>query len=215
MKFYFIPGLGYDCRIFEKWDLLKDDGQCLNWIEPEIDESFNQYAERLFQPVVEEEIGLIGHSLGGMIAQQICSKKKVRLLILISSIQSRTELPLFFKMVKPMKLYKIFTKELCLKTFKFWANQHGFTNPEEKELFKSMVERQSNAYLQWALRSLSAWQSPKISSGTRILQIHGTKDKTFPIGKLSSPDIMIEGGDHFMVYSQAEVLNKIVSDAIG
>jgi hypothetical protein len=34
-------------------------------------------------------------------------------------------------------LYKLFSKEISIKTVKYWGKHHGFVNPEAIELFKS------------------------------------------------------------------------------
>ena len=136
--------------------------------------------------------------------------KKIKRIILISSIKSRKELPLSFKSIGRLHLDKIITKELCIKTFKFWGKNHGFKTISEKELFKSMLEKQTNSYLQWALRELSFWKEPKIPSTTKLIQIHGTKDKTFPFRLIKKPDFVIEDGSHILVHKQAAKISEIL-----
>ena len=212
MKIYLIPGLGYDHRIFRNLDLTEFDTESINWIEPETRESLHNYTKRLFSGLEtdSERIFLIGHSLGGMVSQEIATVKNIAKIILISSIRSRKELPLHFRIVKPLFLYKLFTKTLTLKSFKFWAKRHGFETKEEKELLKSMVSRHSNRYLKWALKELSTWKAPDVPSQTAIFQIHGTKDKSFPIDLIIEPNVIIENGGHFMVYKQSQKINKIL-----
>ena len=216
MKIYLIPGLGYDHRIFEKMDLNEFETEYIDWIEPEYGENLHGYSTRLFSGIEtdKERIILIGHSLGGMVAQEIAAVKNIDKIILISSIRSRKELPFHFRIIKPLFIYKLFTKTLTLKSFQFWAKRHGFETKEEKELFKSMVSGQSNTYLKWALKELSTWKVPGVPSNTAIFQIHGAKDKTFPIDLINEPDITIENGDHFMVYKKSDQLTKILIDEI-
>ena len=70
MKLILIPGLGYDCRIFENLDLTNFDVECLNWIEPKTNEKIHDYSQRLFAKIknTSERITLIGHSFGGIVA---------------------------------------------------------------------------------------------------------------------------------------------------
>ena len=133
-------------------------------------------------------------------------------IILISSIQSRDEIPLLFKLVRIFKLDRYFTKELTIKTVPYWGKQHDFVSTEEKNLFKDMVAKQSNEYLQWALRQLSIWQTPIIPTATKIFHIHGDSDKTFPIKKIINPDRIIKNGSHIMVYKNSEIISKIIVD---
>jgi pimeloyl-ACP methyl ester carboxylesterase len=212
MKVYLIPGLGYDHRIFSNLDLKGLSHQFINWIEPVKDESMHEYATRLFRdiPTNDEEVVLIGHSLGGIVAQEIASEMNIKQIILLSSIKSRKELPLFFKILKPLKLYKLFRKEMVIKTIKYWGTKHGFISSSEKDLFRSMVGSQTNNYLQWALKVLSGWRPGSTPLQTKIIQIHGNKDLTFPIKLIKSPNEVIENGSHVMVYTQPTMISELI-----
>jgi pimeloyl-ACP methyl ester carboxylesterase len=212
MKIYLIPGLGYDFRIFQNIDFEDFKVECIEWIEPKRNESLHDYSIRLFDNrwVSDEKIILIGHSLGGIVAQEIASAIKVDGIILISSIQSDKENPLHFRMIQPLRLYKLFTKSICLKTVKYWGPNHGFINQEDKELFKSMVNKQTNTYLQWALKALSIWKSPTLPATTKVFQIHGTDDKNFPIKLIKHPNSIIKDGNHIMVYKQPEKIKGVL-----
>ena len=216
MKIVMIPGLGYDCRIFDNLNLSPFNVQCLNWIEPKDGEKIHDYSQRLFSKVEDhyEKTILIGHSLGGIVSQEIASVNQIEKIILISSIKSRKELPLSFKLVKPLLLDKFFTKEICIKTVDFWGKSHGFESKSEKDLFKSMVGKQTNFYLQWALRELSSWNAPKTLTKTDIIHIHGTKDKTLPYKLVKKPDFTIENGSHICIIKKAETISRLIKNAL-
>ena len=216
MKIIFIPGLGYDHRIFENLDLPFSNVEYINWIEPKPNEKLEDYSKRIFSPFinVEDEIILLGHSFGGILAQEIARIKTIKKIILISSIKSRKELPLMFKAINKFRLHKIFTKELCIRTVKFWGRSHGFAKDSDKALFKSMVGKNSNYYLQWALKGLSSWEKSELPSTTNLIQIHGPKDKTFPIGLIENPNFVIEDGDHLLVYQKANEMSKLTTKII-
>ena len=216
MKIYLLPGLGYDCRIYERLDFKTHEVKHLNWIEPKRGEAIQEYAKRMCVDVLndEGEIILIGHSLGGIIAQEIASITKIKKVILLSSIKSRAEMPRFFKLVAPFRLQLLFTRQISLRTIQFWGKNHGMETREDQALFKSMVGKQSNFYLQWALKSLSRWKAPSLLQETAIFQIHGTDDKTFPISLIHKPDVVIENGSHFMVFKQAERIGRILLEGI-
>ena len=211
MKIYLLPGLGFDDRLFSKLNLSTYHSLYLNWIEPLENESLQQYTHRLGKSIDDSaETILIGHSLGGIVSQEIATFKNIDMVILLSSIRSRDEMPFFFKMVQPLALQKLFTKNLTFKTFSFWAKNHDYESEEEQALFKSMVGKQSDQYLQWALKELSKWQTPQLPSITKVFQIVGDKDKTFPIKKIKTPDIVIENGGHFMIYKQPDLISKYI-----
>ncbi|EDP70325.1 hypothetical protein FBALC1_06198 [Flavobacteriales bacterium ALC-1] len=216
MRLILIPGLGYDCRIFKNLDLSGFEVECLNWIEPKTNEKLHDYSQRLFSKAKtsSDKIVLIGHSLGGVVSQEIASINNIDKIILVSSIKSRNELPLSLKLVKPFWLDRFFTKEISIKTVKFWGKNHGFETDDEKNLFKNMVSKQSNNYLQWALRRLSTWKEPDVPSTTKIIHIHGTKDKTLPYKLVSKPDFTIENGSHICVLKESEKISKIIKTSI-
>lgn len=216
MKICLMPGLGYDSRIFDRLDLGGFDVLRLSWIEPRSYEKIHDYAQRLFSQtgILDDDLVFIGHSLGGIIAQEIASTNRVKKIILISSIKSRRELPIMLKLVKPLRLDKLFNKGISIKTIKFWGGSHGFDTEEEKKLFKSMVGNQTNFYLKWALRELSSWQEPTISPETQLTQIHGTNDKTLPYRLINKPDFTIENGSHICVLKKANEISKIIENTI-
>lgn len=216
MKILLIPGLGFDCRIYDRIDFGNHEVERINWIEPKTDEPLRDYAIRLFGDRLKEEekAVLIGHSLGGIVSQEIAVVKPVSKIILISSIQSREEMPMMFRIIQPLRLYKWFTKEITLKSVKYWGKNHDYVSESEQNLFRSMVSGYSNKYLQWALKSLSTWETPTLPAATEIFQISGTDDKNFPIKLIQNPDEIIEGGSHFMVYKNAERISEILRDEL-
>ncbi|MEP0264308.1 alpha/beta hydrolase [Dokdonia sp.] len=212
MKIIFIPGLGYDHRIFKSLELSYPMIAYLDWIDPKKGEHIHAYAQRLFSKIKDDaqDIVLIGHSLGGIVAQEIASVHKIHKVILLSSITSRKEMPFSFRIAKPLRLDLFFTKEISIHTINYWGKSHGFETKSDKQLFKDMVGLQSNRYLQWALRELSSWHAPKLPNTTQLIQIHGTRDKTFPIKHINHPDIIIEQGTHIFVYKQAKKTTDII-----
>lgn len=216
MKIFLIPGLGYDNRIFQNIDFGEFDVEYLNWIEPLKNENISDYSKRLFTNWYNEseKIIIIGHSLGGIVAQEIAKIYRIEKVMLIASIKSEKENPMHFKIFKYYGLNKIFTKEVCIWTVKFWGKNHGFETPKDKELFKNMLSRHTNTYLQWALKELAIWKSFNFPDITRLIQISGEKDKSFPIKLINNPTYKIEGGNHIMLYKQADKINKIVIDEL-
>ena len=218
MKIYFIPGLGFDSRIFRNLNLVSADITYIDWIAPiSSKENISAYAARLATKIEEAPEGtiLIGHSFGGVMCQEIARIKKVHKIILISSIKSRKELPFNFKILKPLGLHKLFTKKLVVNTFQFWGSYQGYKSTEEKELCLNMISKHSNKYLQWALGQLSMWSNLASSTGTTIIHIHGDFDKTFPISLINNPNVIIPNGDHFMVYKQPDIISEILNKEIG
>lgn len=214
-KAYFIPGLGFDHRIFRNLRLPDLSKTYLDWIEPTQGESVPSYAKRLAKDIPEDEESiLVGHSFGGVMCQEIAAQKSIQKIILISSIQSGKELPLQLKIVSPLRLDRFFTKEFTVRTLPYWGSFHDYSKGEEQELIQSMVETQSNASLQWSLKRLSRWEKALVPSTTSIVHIHGDKDRTLPIHKLRKVDHLITGGGHFMVYNRAGEIEALIEKAL-
>lgn len=213
MSIYLIPGLGFDHRIFERLDLGNATIHYLDWIEPEIEEGLAAYAQRMAQLVKGENIVLIGHSFGGVVAQEIAQIISIKQVILVSSIRAAQENPWHLKMFGKGKWNKILTKKRVDQTIKFWGSTHGYSSKEEKALVRSMVNRYSNHYLQWALKQLGRWKGIA-NRKVEVFQIHGSLDKTFPIKKLKKVDHIIEDGGHFMVYKQSVQLSNVIRKII-
>lgn len=216
MNIYLLPGLGFDNRIYQNIDFGKNKTIPINWIEPQTNESIQSYAKRLSQNIDDTKgrVVLIGHSLGGILSQEIATIKNIDTIILISSIQSREELPMHFKMMAPLYLHKLFSKELTFSSFWLWAKNHDYVSAEEQDLFKDMIAKQTNTYLQWALYQLSIWKTPNVPKTTNIIQLHGQRDKTFPVHLVKNPYETIEEGGHFMVYKHAPLISELLREVL-
>jgi pimeloyl-ACP methyl ester carboxylesterase len=192
------------------------DIEYINWIEPKPNEPLRDYTTRLFKDLPKEEsrITLIGHSFGAIASQEIATVRNIEKIILISSIRSSQELPTSFRFINPLNLHKLFTKEFSINTMKYWGKNRGFGNRVEQELFKNMIEKHSNKYLQWALKSICQWKTPKLPARTQLYQLHGSNDKTFPVKYIKKPDVIIENGNHIMVYDQAQKISEILKKEI-
>lgn len=216
-EIYLIPGLGFDDRIFSQLELGALPCTAVNWILPHQAETIEAYAGRLLETVKGKENGgpkiIVGHSFGGIVGLEMAKITHFEHVILISSIKSREELPFFFKSVSPLGLYRVFNQYTVMKTFPIWANQHGYDTAELKALFLSMVARQSDRYLKWALKTLSEW-SGKVGASVKITHIHGERDATFPVKNIRPPALFIPSGDHFMVFKQGLEISRIISDIV-
>lgn len=211
MKVYFIPGLAFDHRIFQRLELTGMEKGYLDWIEPEKGEGMASYAARMAEEIdATGPVALVGHSLGGIVAQEIAAQRPVERTVLVSSIVSREEMPFPFKVVRPLGIHWLFTKGLTIKTVGMWGKKHGYETEEEQTLLKDMVGKNSNHYLRWALRSLSVWDAaPAPLTGQRY-QLHGASDLTFPAKHLKAPTHLLPDAGHFMVYKQPDRISPIL-----
>lgn len=205
---YLLPGLGFDDRVFQKLDLQPYQVNYLNWIEPHSGETLSAYALRIARliPEQEEAIILIGHSFGGIIAQEIAALRRVKHIILLSSIKSPLENPWHFRVLHRLGLISLFTQKLIAATFTLWGKSSTDQSPEAGELMRDMVKQHSNHYLQWALQCLSSWKGAP-EHHTSLTHLHGTRDASFPLRRIKKPVQLIHDGTHFMVFKQAETIS--------
>jgi pimeloyl-ACP methyl ester carboxylesterase len=97
---YCISGLGADERAFSKLKIKDFKLKVINWLMPEPNETIEHYATRMRATITEENPVLMGLSFGGMICTEIAKQIPVEKIIIISSIKSSKELPLWMKTVK-------------------------------------------------------------------------------------------------------------------
>ena len=72
---YFIPGLGFDHRIFQHLVLPEYSCHYLDWIEPVKSESIKSYANRLSTPInsVSQKVVLVGAFITKRSARTTCA----------------------------------------------------------------------------------------------------------------------------------------------
>ena len=212
---YFIPGLGFNEEVIAPILDLGLDLQTVNWIEPLAKETIQSYAKRISKNIDTNSgpITLIGYSFGGIMAQEISQIIDVDLIILISTCKSRAENSLALKSLSPLKFNKVIRKNIILKTFPLWASGYGYETPEEMEIFRSMIKKNTDTYLDWAIKSVSTWDR-KFEINTPIIHIHGDKDRTFPIKNINNVSHVVKGGGHFMIYKKAKEITLLLKKYI-
>lgn len=207
---YLLPGLGLDERIFSKLELPGYDCHYLNWFDPlSPRESIESYAQRMAKKIdTSAPVILIGHSFGGVMAQEISRHIPVKQIILISSIKSKGENRVLLRLVGRLGLQRFFSKGLVVQTFFLWAGLNGYRNREQRELLLDMYRKNSNRYLRWSLKEISLWDPEPVD--TPIIHLHGTRDVTFPIKNIQEPVIRVEDGWHFMVYQKPKEVTQLI-----
>ncbi len=183
---------------------------CLPWLTPLKNETIHQYANRMSGGIADENPILLGLSFGGMMAIEISKLINTQQVILVSSIQSFTEMPWWMKLAGKLRLNRL----LPLRPYKILEpiqnNRMGVETNEDIEMITNYRKNISPVYLHWAINEIlnwqNNWQPPNID------HIHGGTDKIFPLKNLSPAHQthVIKDGGHFMVFNRAgEVSNAI------
>lgn len=203
---YLMPGMSANSLIFEKIKFPKNfELHKLDWISPNIDESIENYAERLSEKIVHKNPVLIGVSFGGILVQEISKIIKVNKLIIISSIKCNKEMPSHMKFGKITKSYKL----LPVKWINDFESLISFVlGPKIKkrvDLYRKYLSVRDENYLKWAIREMVNWNQTSPLKG--VIHIHGTYDLVFPVLNIKNY-IPVERGDHTMILKRADWLNN-------
>lgn len=205
---YCIPGLWADEGIFQNLDLPGMQLKFVKWIPPMENESLPHYAERLSAQIEESNPILMGVSFGGMLAIEISHILSVKKLVLISSIRSQAELPIWMKFSGKLHLNRAMLPAkppAILEPLENWFL--GVSTMEERSLVHHYRVNVDRFHLQWSIDQILHWKNSVWPES--LYQIHGDRDRIFPIGKLN-PTHTIKGGGHLMVMTKAPELSSIL-----
>jgi pimeloyl-ACP methyl ester carboxylesterase len=213
MIIYFISGLGADERAFQKLSLPTEwKIKHLKWIDIIPNETLESYVLK-FSKLIDssEKFSLVGLSFGGIIATELSKILHPKATILISSISTQYELPVLYRLIGFLRLNRLVPTSLLNKVFPFTHWYFGTKTRQEKILLEQIIHDTPPMFLKWAIDRIVNWKNN--TSPPNIFRIHGIEDKIFPIGKLRI-DSRIEKGGHFMVYSNAKEISKILIDIL-
>lgn len=211
MNLYFISGLGADKRIFGKLKL--PDHYTIHhiyWVPVLENESIENYCLRLRDQIDQSlPFTLVGVSFGGVIAIELSRLLNPLQTIIISSFCFRSEVPSFYIFINKIRLHRLFPTGILLKPGKiiFWL--FGAKNSDEQELLSNILKETDRKFFRWAINQLFLWDNSW--KPERLLHIHGKSDKILPYKKIINA-ILVEGGEHLMVYSKSEIVSWILQD---
>ncbi|MCD9855953.1 alpha/beta hydrolase [Epilithonimonas sp. JDS] len=210
-KIYILSGLGVDRRVFDHIDFGNLDIEFVDWIEPNENEHFENYAERISRKITSENPILIGLSFGGMVAVEISKIIKTKKIILIASAKNKFELPKFNRISGKLKLNKLIPKSLFKKQNFITNWLFGIKTDSEKQLLKSILKDTDPNFFSWAINEIVNWKNE--ISPENIIHIHGNKDLIIPFKNVKA-DFVVEGGGHFMTVNKPEEIREIIFNSI-
>lgn len=156
---------------------------------------------------------LMGLSFGGMMCIEIAKLLDAEKVILISSIPSFKQMPLWMRAAGKMKLNKIIPVHAYTQVLEPVQNYHmGVKTKEEIEIVRHYRKNVSQVYLDWAVNAVLNWKNDWQPS--KLYHIHGDADKIFPLKKVN-PDYIVKGGTHFMIFNRAKEVNDCLSVIAG
>jgi len=204
---YCISGLGADERIFSRLSIPGRTLIPVKWITPLKDEPIGEYALRMAGQIRSEAPVILGVSFGGMMAIEIAKIHPGAKVILVSSVKSRKELPEWMKLSGTLRLNKLLPANPGAWVRVGEINFLGAETEEEVRLCNEFRKTVDPAYLHWAVAQVINWRNdwqPPV-----LYHLQGSKDKIFPLHKVSATHI-IPGGGHFMIMNRAKEVSDIV-----
>tara|TARA_R100000935_G_scaffold42923_1_gene65215 strand:+ start:37113 stop:37868 length:756 start_codon:yes stop_codon:yes gene_type:complete len=204
---YFVPGLAAGKEIFKNIRLPEDrfKTHIIEWLIPEKNEPIDLYAKRMAAAVTHENAVLVGVSFGGVMVQEMAHFLRLKKVIIISSVKSRTEFPRRLKIARITKLYKLVPTRIMLSSDDLTKFAIGPKSRKRLELYQAFLHVRSARYLNWAIENMVCWQ-PKKPAGETI-HIHGDADIIFPIKNIDNCKV-IEGGTHIMLLNKGSKISK-------
>jgi hypothetical protein len=213
-KIYCIPGFGADTRIFRNLTLHNAELVGIEWPDPLSGETYSAYVQRMAAHIKEEEPVIIGVSFGGMVALEIARTRRVKQVILISSIKTTEELPLIWRWAGRLRLNRVLPLNRLRESevlYKLANKRLGAFAPQEQQLANHYRRHMRINYVKWALEQVLHWKNEYVPEN--IIHIHGSDDQIFPV-KTSHPTHIIEGGTHMIVLNRAAEVSTIINDAL-
>ncbi|MEE4001420.1 alpha/beta hydrolase [Tenacibaculum sp. FZY0031] len=207
---YFVPGLAADTKIFERISLPEEHFELhfLDWMPPtSIDESIQDYAQRLCAKIQHKNPLLIGVSFGGIMVQEMSKIIDCKKIIIISSVKNNKEFPKRLKLAQITKAYKLFPSKVIANIESYERYFFNDYLKKRAELYKIYLSVRNKEYLQWAIYNVLHWKQEESIPG--ILHIHGKKDEVFPIKYIKNA-IEIDNGTHVMILTKAKTISEIL-----
>lgn len=213
MDVYFISGLGADKRAFERIKLPANYSiHHLSWIPPLKGETLNSYAVRLAELIdTTKPFALVGLSMGGMIATAMHRFLHPQKTILISSVGSVTEFPPLLRFARFSKVYRLIPVSVLRQPNAIVKWLFGAKTRNEKKLLDYFISHTDPHFIKWAIDAIVNWK--KEPRPQDLFHIHGDADKMLPV-KYTHPDVVINKGSHFMVWTRAGEVSRVLVEVL-
>ena len=203
-----LPGMGADARMFAPLRIGLPELVTPNWIEPERNESLTEYARRLARAVDPGGPCFVGGaSFGGVVALEMSVALRARACFLIGSIRSADSRPWRVKQLHPLT-----PLVGMLPTMSPWLVRllGGWLRSPTRGVMTQLGEADSQ-FLKWAARAILTWQPSPETARVRVCQIHGERDRVFPV-HMANPDRVVSGAGHLISITHPQPVVEFLRD---
>lgn len=191
---YVLPGMGADRRMYPgPWRDLPDV-QFIDWHAADAATSVTELAACVRERAgMTDDCVLIGSSLGGMVAAELCKLVRVRHLFLVGSAIHPDEVGVLMRAAAPMA-----------RVVPFRAAQE-FVGNLGGELFQ-MFHASDPDFMRRMCRAIVTW-SGYTRHGERLHRIHGTRDVIIPAP--ATADLLLDAGHLLAMTNPSECVQFI------
>jgi len=210
---YLIPGQGGDYRLFQNICIPDHETKVLVLETPNKGELLPSYARRLSVQIDTTEcFSLVGVSFGGMIAVEMAKFLDPEKVIIISSTKSTDEFPFSYKVVKNLRMYKLFNGKLLKKMANIARPIAEPDSREDHDIFSAMINDLDPDYLKRAVECVFTWENTEYRED--IIHLHGTDDRTIPLRNIVNP-VVVKNGSHVMVLTEGDRIGALINEYLG
>ena len=210
---FFISGLGADEKAFSN---LGDFGRTkvyIDWLPNNDNESLYSYAKRLIDIYgIQKGDLLVGLSFGGLITQQIAEIVGLDTVILVSSFRTQNDLKMVFNKGLAYRLHKLIPNVKSDLVANLVANFLNSGTNSSRAIIREMVQSTDMILMNWSIQKIYE-QDTELAPNITKINLIGTKDRIVKSWHNDTTHL-IEGGSHFMVYEQAEIISRIIREFV-
>jgi len=208
---YIFSGLGADERVFQNLDLSGIQTTFIRWEVPQKNESIEAYARRLLPQILHHRPTWIGLSVGGLMAVEIAKQIETEHVILLASVKTKKEIPLFYRLGGRVRLHKLLPTHL-LKDNNLFSNMvFGKSQDADRQLMRSIFAGTNPKFLKWAIHQVVLWKN--VTELENIKHIHGTNDRILPFRRVKC-QFEIKNAGHLLTLRNAEEISRILRTLI-
>ena len=168
--------------------------------------TLKDYAVQIVKQIdTTRSFSLLGVSLGGMVCSELADIIHPEKVVIISSAKISKELPPQLTRLKFIGVTRLLNTQRIEYLVGNSSRFFGAMNSNQKKMFDQMVGDVNLDFVVWGIKAIINWG--KKTASAKIIHIHGTKDVVLPISNII-PTIIIEKGDHLMVWNKSEEINR-------
>lgn len=206
-----LPGMGADERMFTGIRIELPHVTTPPWIAPVPSETIASYARR-FADVIDpgRPFFLGGSSFGGVVAQEIAAVlPNVRTCFVIGSIRSEHARPWRLQLTMPLTPFVGILPSIAPLIGRMVGS---WIRPPTKSILQFLGDADP-AFLRWGTRAILKWKPSYDVATLRVFQIHGDRDRVFPVDQPTT-DRIIHGAGHLICITHPKEVAAVLREQI-